>query len=608
MRLEIVLMGVAVTWAVGSGARGQAPVAPSQTRHGESAATTTAPEPTPPPADEAAPAPKQEPAPEPAKEEQATEPPPTEAPTVFETATQGDRTPGWFKKGELAAVGALGLVPWDNRAGLLTQIERFRELFYLAFIPTVNVKLPIESDVIEDTNLTMSFGVPLRFQLLDTTGQTNEQRFGDAFKFRTEDWDWWEDYFKIIRFITLGRKEDHVYLNINQFRSATLGHGTIMKRYNPNLSIDVTRVSLEFDGFSDWVGGELFLNSIPIPNQLGGLLFVKPLSFADRDNYILRSVSIGAQVMADWDAPIVNKLDVADEDKDGRRGEILIGGPNRQPQYFSAGAVAYGLDGEVKFYKSPDKSVDIKAYFDWSRLRGEVPRDCASWKEQDPRCPALFPETNDPVTLVDLPEHVETREVTSDGLSVGLLGRFTLGDDKDHAIRVRTEFRGYAGNYLPSYFDTLYQVHRLQYATSREPLAQNPAHMPKLRKVLERDGQQSAFGFYTELSYAYWNWFEAAFGMEFNTLTDDNSLFFHIGVPRWKFISFFATFHQRNAAFKDLLQTLRNTVFIAEARFFVLPFLYLRGDLITPFGFGEDNEFQQVFDLNVAVEISFGWD
>ena len=62
-----------------------------------------------------------------------------------------------------------------------------------------------------------------------------------------------------------------------------------MKRYNPNLSVDVQRVSLELDGFTDWIGAETYLNNIAPPNMAAALFFIKPLSFIDREDYVMRS-------------------------------------------------------------------------------------------------------------------------------------------------------------------------------------------------------------------------------------------------------------------------------------------------------------------------------
>ncbi|MFT7623660.1 MAG: hypothetical protein ACI9WU_002843 [Myxococcota bacterium] len=546
------------------------------------------------------PVPGEEPRAEPPK----AEPPKAEPKEIPRRPRDGvlNRSPDWFYKGDLAAVGALGLVPWENRVGARLGVQRLGEVFYIAITPTVNYTIP---DL--DSPLLLSFGVPLRFELLDTRGQSSETRFANLGRFRVEDWNSVEDYAKLIRYITYGRKEGKFYANLSAFRTGTIGHGTILNRHNPNLSIDVTRVSLELDAFSDWVGAETYLNSIAPPNLIGGLVFVKPLSFIDRSNYLLRSFSIGFTMVADINAPVVNKLDTRDADSDGRRNELLLGGENDRVRSFEEPLLAYGVDVELKVYKSPDKTYDLKVYTDLSFLSGHVPKDCDQWAdpEQAVRCAnSLF--TNDTVTLGEQPTELETDSVTSMGGTIGLLGRFTLGDTRDHAVRTRFEARLYEPNYVPGYFDTLYQIQRVQYANSADPSSQNPANSTKQRRILERRGDGIVFAGYAEASYRYAKLFEAALGIGMSTLTHDSVLLLHVGVPQWKWLQFHASFQKTASAPADLFTSTRNSVFILEARAQIAPFLHLNVEALTPFGFGEDNRFEQLFDVNAVLELSFG--
>jgi hypothetical protein len=511
-----------------------------------------------------------------------------------------NRTPKWFIKGDLAAIGALGLVPWGHRIGGRVDIERLGPLFYVTLTPTVNYTLRINK-----RDMSMSFGVPLRLQLLDTRGIDADEKWADAGRFRKEDWDTPQDFVKLIRFFTYGRKEDHFYFNINAFRTATIGHGTLLKRYNPNLSIDIQRVSVELDGFTDYIGAQTYLNNIGGPNLAGALVFFKPLSLVNRSSYVLRSFSIGAHVVVDWDAPMVNRLDIFDEDKDGRRGEILLGGSNVQPQYTPTTIVGYGFDLETKIYKSPKKSFDLKAYLDVSFLTASIPKACEKWADgaDKQKCAVLF--SNDPVMVAAQPDNIETEQVTSNGVALGLLGRFTLGEKRNHALRLRLEFRSYAPNFLPSYFDTFYQVERVQYRNSRDPLATNPANQSKVRRILGREGDDRVFGVQMEASYALWNVVEASIGFSFNSQTSDNGFYLHLGVPRNRYFSFALTYYKSSSHAGDLLKLTDNALFIFQGRAFVLPFLHVYLGAVTPFGYGEDNQYRQIFDVTAGLEFFF---
>ncbi|MBL6975685.1 MAG: hypothetical protein ISR64_08145, partial [Deltaproteobacteria bacterium] len=216
-----------------------------------------------------------------------------------------------FVEGELANIGGLGLVPWKNRFGVIIGLERLGLIYYVGIKPQVNY-----STMLWDRPFSATFAIPFRLQLLDSR---SDRRWANAGRPRGKDWDEVSEYFQVIRNITWGGKEKHFYLDINQFRPTTIGHGAIIKRYNQNLNFNTRRVSFEFDAFSDYGGGEIYMNDITNPNLLGALVFVKPLSTIDLNNYMLRSFSLGFTIAGDVDAPLRNHLDFMDVDGDGRR-------------------------------------------------------------------------------------------------------------------------------------------------------------------------------------------------------------------------------------------------------------------------------------------------
>ena len=234
-------------------------------------------------------------------------------------------------------MGAMGLVPWENRFGLVLGVERLGEIFYAAIKPEINYKRRAL-----DRPFSMSFGVPFRLQLLDSRPDRRWDRVGQP---RPEDWDEVSNYAQVIRHITWGGKEKHFYLDINQFKASSIGHGTLAKRYNPNLSFNTRRVSLQLDAFTDYIGMESYINDITGPNLLGALVFIKPLSLISSESYAMRSFSIGLSAVADIDAPLRNRLDYDDVDDDGRRAnEIAVDQDGFHPIYVSSEVLAYGLD------------------------------------------------------------------------------------------------------------------------------------------------------------------------------------------------------------------------------------------------------------------------
>lgn len=491
-----------------------------------------------------------------------------------------------FVKGELASVGSVGLVPWENRVGAVLGVEGLGNAYYASVTPSINY-----STTLMDQDFSMTFGVPLRWQLVDTrppaADGSDEHGWSHVGRFRTQDWDEVGDYAQFIRSIQFGGKESHVYVDINAFKASSLGHGTIMRRYNPNLDFNRRQVSGEIDGFMDYAGAEAFVNNVVAPNVIGGLAFIKPLSFINRKNYVMRSFSLGVTAVADLDAPLRAKLDLADVNNDGVRSrQYLVDQDTYKAQYLSTQVVATGLDAEIKLVDT--KTTDWKTYVDYSMLMSGIPTD-----------------GNRPVDGMP-----PTRYVNSGGLTWGNLVRINLGEDRVHALRLRAELRRYDQNYQPSYFDVMYEVQRLQYLIGSRTANPNGT---KLQTVLGRpilnDGAK-VLGMYMEASWRIDEIFAMAVGLEVNDSEPDNNLFVHVEIPEWKNLQLLATFHRRSASSAGDLFGFNSTgreVFLAKARYRVVEWFHINAEAVTPFGIGPDSFFANSLDFNVRFEFGFNY-
>ncbi len=476
----------------------------------------------------------------------------------FHVVTQSH--PDWFIKSDLSTIGATGLVPWENRVGALLGVQRYGQRFYLTTTPTFNATFDLRGE-----DLLLSLGAPLRFQLLDARGSDLDERLDGLMEFRTADWDEPTDFARLIRYLTYGHKHDPLYFNLSAFHTGTIGHGTLLRRYNPNITRQGQRVSLELDGYTDWLGAQSYVGDIVDPALLGALVFIKPLSLIDRDNYRLRSFSIGLTGALDPAAPLVNHLDLYDTDADGRRDELLLTG-HGEVSSFTTPLLGRGVDVEMKVFRSRRGTSDYKLFADVSELLAEVPASCAEWTDAEQRllCPALFDD--DPIALDEQPVELETRDVTARGLTFGGVTRHTLGSFHRHALRTRLEARVYEPNYLPSYFDTFYAVERIHYAPSGVTPGDDIAGRTKLRAVLERTGDAPIWGGYGEVRYGFAEQFEVASGMGLAAGAPDGSLFFHVAVPRAQPIAIYASVYRTALAASDLFDIDRNTLMLLSAR------------------------------------------
>ena len=495
------------------------------------------------------------------------------------SAEEGVQATPTFVEGELVSVGQIGLLPWDNRFGAQIGIERLGEIYYGALNVGINHRFSVNGEP-----LRLTIGIPLRFELLDSRPN---QRFDNIGRFRQQDWDEASDFAKVIQRLQYGSKEQRFFLDINRFSTHNLGHGLIMKRYDANLNLNTSRVGVQLDAFSDYIGFESMLNDITNPNLVGALVFLKPLSIIDRSSYVLRSFSLGISAVADLRAPARNALDRTDLDNDGRREtELQVDQKTFQPNSLVSQVTGYGIDAELKLVD--EREFDLKTYFDMSSLRAGLP-------------------TGDPISIDKA--LVGSREVVSSGWAWGHLIRSNLGIDPIHALRIRLEYRNFDSNYLPSYFDSLYEIQRFQYTPSGG--VEDLANATKLQRVFGRDPNgPRVHGGYFETSWRVGDGFAFAFGLEVNNQTPDNHGFVHLELPKLGKFQLSTTYHRRNAQNRKELFAAnfgQNDIWILQTRFRTFSWLYNNLSVMTPFGFGPDSVFRSAIQVNLSLEIGFSY-
>ncbi len=311
-----------------------------------------------------------------------------------------------FVKGEIANIGARDIVYPYNSIGIGTGVTFIGQDIFLTLDPRFVYNK-------NDFNMLMAFHLPINIRLfsfdLNRAGEDN-------FTLRNEDWDEWQDYFRIIKYVQYGRSEDNFYASIGSNNAQTIGHGTIMKRYVPNFDPNFTKVSAKLNYYNDYVGFESVLGDVTDGNMFGGLFFVKPLSWvAENDgDYLPRSFSLGFTFVADRKAP--SSLDYVDYvfDLPGTGTVVIDGNDPRWPAGLTPRIEVdkkgrpivlddtflylMGIDTELKFFKND--YVDLKTYLDYSWMKTEVARG---------------------------------------GFTFGFLGRYNLDNDRQHLLRSRLQ-------------------------------------------------------------------------------------------------------------------------------------------------------------------------
>jgi TonB family protein len=491
-----------------------------------------------------------------------------------------------FLKGELTQMGTVQLVNSRTSFGVGIGATAIDGVFFAVLRPDLNLRFG---------KFGLGLGAPLRLQIMDTNvlnvadPSTFELAFADLGRFRIEDWDQIEDALRPLKYLTWGRKEDNLFIDLNRVHALTIGHGQLMRRYQPNLDVDEDRLFAEVDGYLDFGGFEVIAGPFPVPRIAGALVFVKPLGLFF-DDYVSKSLSIGASYVTDLNAPTTlttdpNPADARPQLAVDDAGDFLWA---NRGQVVGDRVQGIGVDSEIKAVKW--EFIDLKVYGDYSHLflPGVVERDIPAFSDGGFALGSLLRMSigSRPVR----PLEDENEDVR--------LGKAPRELKADHALRFRAEARTFGPQYLPSYFNTLYEVDRLQFGQAdRTARAQLPT---KIGFLADQAGQPWRAGFFTEASYTWVDYigftaaYEDAYPLgEATRPVNGRNLALHAETFGLGWLQLFATYHFRNFENLDGIFSFdsdRELLFFG-GRLQLLPILFLNLNFQRAFrvGFAEDD-------------------
>ena len=224
---------------------------------------------------------------------------------------------------------------------------------------------------------------------------------------RTENFNEFSDYLSIIRYVRYGQKRDPVYARLGALDYATLGHGSIMYLYNNSPSFDTRKIGLEFDIDFTAFGIDTVYGNFGQAGVAGLRGYVRPLQFTDLAEIpIIGKFEIGASYAADFH----------------EYAGVDVGNYNAASDKFSAthdyGTISIlGIDFGLPILRTGIADVDL--YFDYAKI-------------------------------IDF----------GSGTALGVMAEFNgLGLVNIHT-RMERRFNG--KNYLPSYFNSFYELERFK--------------------------------------------------------------------------------------------------------------------------------------------------
>ncbi|MFC2083458.1 hypothetical protein ACFLS9_00220 [Bacteroidota bacterium] len=225
---------------------------------------------------------------------------------------------------------------------------------------------------------------------------------------REENFNEFSDYASIIRYVRYGRKSDPVYVRLGSLDYTTLGHGSIMYFYNNSPSYDTRKIGLEFDIDFGLFGFETMYSNFARSGVAGIRGFLRPLKLSSAGSIpILGNLEIGATFVGDFNEYAGVISGEYDNDKD----EFIIGED-------LGNLTAYGLDVGLPVISGD--VVDLELYFDYAKLTD-----------------------------------------FGDGISTGFILSFNGMGLVDAGLKFERRFNG--ENYIPSYFNSLYEIERFEY-------------------------------------------------------------------------------------------------------------------------------------------------
>ena len=231
--------------------------------------------------------------------------------------------------------------------------------------------------------------------------------FDSQGKLRKENFNEASDYLSIIRYVRYGLKNDPVFIKVGALDYYTLGHGSIMQQYNNSPTYDNRRIGLVADIDFGKFGIESIMGSFSPAAVFGLRGYVRPLQFTSAA-----------------DIPIIGNLEV---------GVSFASDLNK-----NAGIIAGNYDKTKKeFISTEDKgSINIIGF--------------------DIGLPLLNS------SIVDITLYTDYSKIINFGSGVATGVKFDFNLSSLLQVGAKLERRFNNGKYIPSYFNSLYEISRFQ--------------------------------------------------------------------------------------------------------------------------------------------------
>ncbi|MBI3004153.1 MAG: hypothetical protein HYY49_01900 [Ignavibacteriales bacterium] len=172
-------------------------------------------------------------------------------------------------------------------------------------------------------------------------------------KIRTEDFDEFYDYLRIIRYIRWAKKGDPFYIRLGRLDYSRLGHGFIIYNYRNSASYDLRRMGLELDIDFEKYGFESVYSDFAGRGVLGARGYARPLKFTSAgDIPVIGGLETGLTYAMDIHKDANKLYDVTKTDSTDDKGSMSV----------------IGLDLGLPLLSLP--MIRSTLYFDYAKIIG----------------------------------------------------------------------------------------------------------------------------------------------------------------------------------------------------------------------------------------------
>jgi len=119
---------------------------------------------------------------------------------------------------------------------------------------------------------------------------------------RKEDFQQFSDYVRVIRYARYNQETDPVYVKVGALDYVTVGHGSIINQYNNSPSFDARKSGLQFNLNSDLGGIQTIYGNFAQKGVAGIRGFIRPLQLTPASDIpIISNIEVGATYATDFD-------------------------------------------------------------------------------------------------------------------------------------------------------------------------------------------------------------------------------------------------------------------------------------------------------------------